>query len=91
MEFVNLYQSHAELVVAQNQLLNSIDKSGSFESISFIRRDEREFTVVFNYTTRDPLKINLKVKRYIEDGTKMSITTQLVLLLLNSTKYLINR
>lgn len=70
MEFVNLYQSHAELVAAQNQLLNSIDKSGSFESISFIRRDEREFTVVFNYTTREPLKINLKVKRYIEDGTK---------------------
>ncbi len=70
MVFANLYQSHAELVAAQNQLLNSIDKSGSFESISFIRRDERVFTVVFNYKSSEPIKIDLKIKRYVEDGTK---------------------
>lgn len=70
MEFVNLYPNHDELVAARNHFMSLINKSGEYESISYIRRDESSFTVVFNYKSGDSIKINMNVKRYIEDGTK---------------------
>ncbi|MGE7843568.1 hypothetical protein ACQKNX_22665 [Lysinibacillus sp. NPDC093712] len=70
MEFVNLYPNHDELVAARNQLLSLINRSGEYDSISYIRKDEKSFTVVFNYKAGNPIKMNMNVKRYTEDGTK---------------------
>lgn len=70
VEFVRQYENHEELVKAKNKLLSSIEKSGTFESISYIRKDKRLYTVVFNYATGNTIKVEVKLKRYTVDGTK---------------------
>lgn len=70
LEFVNQFENYDELIAAQNKLMNNIDKSGSFESISYIRKDDRQFIVMFNYKSGAPIKLDMKIKRNIVDGTK---------------------
>ncbi|MFJ8519431.1 hypothetical protein [Lysinibacillus xylanilyticus] len=70
VEFVRQYENHEELVKAKKELMSLIDKSGTFESISFIRKDKRLYTLVFNYASGNSIKVEVKLKRDTIDGTK---------------------
>ena len=70
VEFVRQYANNEELVKAKNELMSLIDKSGTFESISYIRKDKRLYTLVFNYASGNSIKVEVKLKRDTIDGTK---------------------
>lgn len=70
VDFVRQYANHEELIKAKNELMSLIDKSGTFESISYIHKDKRLYTLVFNYASGNSIKVEVKLKRDTIDGTK---------------------